>query len=140
MPVGGDDTLTGGSGSTNNLYGDAGDMWDSSVGGNDTLISGTGTDNMWGDAYNKDLFVTTGADTFVFTTANGNDTIYDFENDKDLIDVSGYGFAGDISGFLASNISDLGDDTLINFGGGNTVTLVGFADPSLLTAADFIFV
>jgi hypothetical protein len=36
-------------------------------------------------------------------------------------------------------ITGLGNDTLIDFGGGNSVTLTGFADSTLLTATDFIF-
>ena len=47
---GGNDTLIGGNGGVNFLYGDAFSMSDNAHGGNDTLISGTGTDHMWGDA------------------------------------------------------------------------------------------
>jgi len=134
--VGGNDTLIGGAGATNTLYGDAYDMYDSAVCGNDVLISGTGTDHMWGDAV---VFiggsVTTGADTFVFKPASGNDFIYDFQSDHDKIDVSAYGFAN----IGAMTITDLGNDTKMDFDSGNSVILVGFSDPSLLTGADFKF-
>ena len=44
-----------------------------------------------------------------------------------------------ISG-LVLEITDLGTDTLIEFGAsGDSVTLLGFADPGLLTDGDFIF-
>ena len=51
--VGGHDTLTGGAGATNSLYGDAYAMYDHSHGGNDTLLGGAGAgthNNLFGDA------------------------------------------------------------------------------------------
>jgi Ca2+-binding RTX toxin-like protein len=135
---GGDDVLTGAADVVENqLFGDADEMHDKARGGNDVLISGTGTDYMWGEAYAiSGLDVTTGTDIFVFKPASGDDLIYDFrQSDHDKIDVSGYGF-DDISDLT---ITDLGSDTLIVFGGGNSVTLTGFVDSTLLTAADFIF-
>jgi Ca2+-binding RTX toxin-like protein len=48
---GGDDTLIGGAGGENSLYGDATDLSDSSRGGNDTLIGGDNATNyLVGDA------------------------------------------------------------------------------------------
>ena len=42
---GGNDTLIGGDGAINNLYGDADVMFDNARGGNDTLIGGDGAFN-----------------------------------------------------------------------------------------------
>jgi Ca2+-binding RTX toxin-like protein len=136
---GGNDVLIAGNGpGTNTMYGDASvEMRDYAVGGNDTLISGSAIDNMWGDG-NAMIGpnVTTGADTFVFAPGNNADTIRDFrQTDHDKIDVSAYGF-DNITDLV---ITDLGSDTLIDFGGGNSVKLVGIADPSILSASDFIF-
>ena len=101
---GGNDHLIGGDGSSDNtLIGDAYFMSDNARGGNDTLVSGTGTDHMWGDAQSINGVaasptaptgaVVTGADTFVFAPANGNDDINDFrQSDHDKIDVRAYGF------------------------------------------------
>ncbi len=77
------------------------------------------------------------ADTFVFATGGGDDDIWDFrQSDGDQIDVSAYGF----SSLEDLEITDLGADTLIEFGAsGDSVTLLGFADPALLTDGDFIF-
>ena len=51
-------------------------------------------------------------------------------------DLSDYQFAG--MSDLA--ITGVGADTVIQFGGtGNSVTLVGFGNPGLLFATDFIF-
>jgi hypothetical protein len=152
---GGNDILKGGDNSgsgsvSNELVGDAEFMLNSAQGGNDRLISGTNArDQMWGDAkiINGVIAsptaptgtVTTGSDTYVFAPGNGRDSIMDFrQSDHDKIDVSAFGFADFAALSLA--ISDNGVNTLINFGGGNGVVLVGFADSSLLTAGDFILV
>ena len=99
---------------------------------------------MWGDAQfingapasptAPTGIVVTGADTFVFAPANGTDFIYDFrQSDHDRIDVSAYGF-NTLADML---ITDMGDDTTIGFDATNSVTLIGFGDPSVLQASDF---
>jgi Ca2+-binding RTX toxin-like protein len=134
--IGGNDVLIAGNGpGINNMYGDARfTISDYAVGGNDTLISGNAVDNMWGDAGTVGANATTGADTFVFMPGNNADTIRDFrQTDHDQIDVSAFGF---------SSIDDLDisvgvSNTVIDFGGGNSVTLVGFT--AALTGSDFVF-
>ena len=136
--VGGNDILIAGNGAgtTNELRGDARFISDFAVCGNDILISGNAVDSLWGDGgtgAETGPNVTTGTDTFVFMPGNNADAIFDFrQTDHDRIDLSAFGF--DDIGNL--NIS-VGSDTVIDFGGGNSVTLVGFTDP--LTASDFIF-
>ena len=71
----GDDVLYGGAGN-DVLYGDSSDQIGS---GNDTLDGGAGDDLMWGGA---------GADTFVFQAGHGNDTIKDFTDGEDSIDLT----------------------------------------------------
>lgn len=136
--VGGNDLLVAGNNSINYMYGDARTMSGNAVAGNDTLVSGSGTDFMWGDAYAIiGSGVVTGQDTFVFLQGNGTDSIFDFrQSDGDKIQLSDYHF----SGMADLQISAVGSDTLIQFGStGNSVTLVGFSDPSLLNPSDFIF-
>ena len=139
---GGNDVLVAGnSGGINNMFGDASGfgmasaMSGNAVGGNDTLISGNAVDNMWGDGLTIiGPDVKTGADTFVFLQGNNADMVHDFrQTDHDQIDVSAYGFddIGDL------NISVVSGNTVIDFGTGNSVTLVGITAP--LTASDFIF-
>jgi serralysin len=80
--------------------------------------------------------VVTGADTFVFAPGNGADFIHDLrQGDHDRIDVSAYGF----SSLVDMMITFDGVNTRIDFDATNSVTLVGFADPSALHASDFIF-
>ena len=128
------------------LYGDAREMYGNANGGDDTLISGTGTDHMWGDAEFINGVpvsptaatgtVVTGADTFVFAPDNGADVIYDFrQTDGDRIDVSAYGFTS----LDEMTVTSDGANTRVDFDATNSVTLVGFADPSALHAWDFIF-
>jgi serralysin len=144
--MGGDNILIGGgAGSSNYMYGVAGNMYDNTVAGNNTLISGTGTDYMWGDAqYINGVAaspaaptgnVVTGADTFVFAPSNGNDFINDFrQSDGDRIDVSAYGFQS----LTQMMITFDGANTKIGFDADDSVTLVGFTDPSALRTSDFI--
>lgn len=149
---GGDDTLISGDGSQyNELYGDALFMYDSAQGGDDILISGTGDDDMWGDASVMEDKAQGGSDTFVFADDNGNDTIYDFEQGKDLIDLSAFGatiFAdldSNNNGYLDDGddyVSVAGSNTVIDLGeanggtaGEDTVTVAGVTG---LTDADFL--
>ena len=129
-----DDELNGDAGD-DFLAGDALFLFDQAVGGDDTLNGGTGNDTLWGDGVLYDDAVG-GADVFVFDLGSGHDTVKDFEIDKDLLDVSGYGFTGigqiDISETVA------GTTVLLNGGGVNVgeVFLEGISD---LDADDFIF-
>ena len=143
---GGNDTLIGGAGSINFLNGDVLFMYDNARGGNDTLISSGGTDHMYGDALLINDVVAsptaptgsmvTGTDTFVFAPGNGADFVYDLrQSDHDRVDVSAYGFHG----LADMTIIDTGADTRIEFDATNSVTLVGFGDPAILQASDFIF-
>jgi serralysin len=80
--------------------------------------------------------VITGADNFVFALNSGNDDINDFrQSDFDSIDVSAYGFTS----LDDMTITGDGTNTRIALDADNSVTLVGFADPSELHASDFIF-
>ena len=85
---GGNDTFIGGDNSTNYMYGDALLMIANSQGGDDRLVSGTGTDYMWGDAATMADNAQGGSDTFVFAADSGQDTVYDFEQGKDHLDLS----------------------------------------------------
>ena len=96
--------------------------------GSDTLNGGTGNDEMWGG---------TGADTFIFEADTGTDTIWDFEDGIDLIDLSAFGDVSSTadltittaSGFV--EISGFGDN-------GETIRLFGI-DPADIGDDDFIF-
>lgn len=92
-------------------------------GGNDTLTGGVGRDRLTGGS---------GEDKFVFEEGFGRDVITDFDADpaggQDHIDAS---FPG------AMAISQVGKDTVINFGDGDRLTLLK-VDASTIDATDFI--
>jgi Ca2+-binding RTX toxin-like protein len=93
-------------------------------GGDDTLSGGLGRDVMVGG---------TGSDTFVFSADFGKDVIKDFDADggagmQDFIDAT---FPG------ADAISKSGKNTVIDFGSGDTLTLLNIL-PSQIDASDFV--
>ena len=92
-------------------------------GGDDTLRGGRGRDQMSGGS---------GNDIFVFVVGDGRDTIRDFDadstNGQDHIQVA---FPG------AGAISQVGDNTVINFGNGDRFTLLN-VDASTIDGTDFL--
>jgi hypothetical protein len=139
-----DNPDTGAFVTNNRLYGDALYHLNGNViCGNDRLVSGTGNDDMWGDvAYSGytsgpvDLNrVTTGHDIFVFSANNGNDTIHDFRQGEDKIELQGIGVESFDALMAASHLSQGDTNTVITFGS-NTITVIGITE---LSAADFLF-
>ena len=166
---GGDDVLTGGSGVdfisvggsaiffvNNTLVGDVrsnGGTNTTFIGGDDTLISGAfAADTMTGDFVDGSAgSVTGGNDTFVFAANNGADTITDFHQGEDVINLSGTGLTfldldSDSSGTLDNSddhISIVGGNTVIDLGeaaggsaGVHTVRVSNVID---MNGADFDF-
>ena len=128
LAYGGNDTIYGGEGD-DEIYG--GDGCDLLMGeeGDDTLDGGADADVLVGGS---------GDDTFVFQADHGNDTIKDFEDGNDTIDLTAF---SSITGFSQLTISDNDDgDAVIDlssFGGGE-ITLEGTSS-SDLDASDFDF-
>ena len=96
------------------MYGDGAELLGRARGGDDTLISGSGSnDQMWGDALLVASSAKTGADRFVFSPHNGLDTIKDFQPGQDIIDLRNFGFTG--FNDVASLIQYTSDGALITF-------------------------
>ncbi len=108
--------------------------------GQDTITGGAGNDMLYGDAINisADAMSVSAADLFVFAPGSGNDTIFDFNDALDLLDVSAYGFAGigDVSVTVVGLNTVIDLDPLLN-PGVDTITLDNFG--GVITAADFVF-
>ena len=123
----GDDTVYGGAGHDLLIGGE----------GDDTLIGGEGHDMLVGGEGDDRLIGGAGADTFVFLPDHGNDTIADFSDGEDLIDLSA--FTG-IAGFGDLSIAQQGENVQIDLSahGGGTITLNNFSLEDL-DAADFAF-
>ncbi len=87
----------------------------------------TGNDTITGGA---------GADTFVFASGDGSDTITDFENGTDKIDLSA---VSEVSEFNNLTITQEGDDTKIDLGENvGEIILEDFTSTDL-DASDFEF-
>ncbi|AOY83543.2 DUF4347 domain-containing protein [Moorena producens JHB] len=126
----GDDSLKGGDGD-DNLFGEA---------GNDTLLGGQGQDQLFGGSGNDllkggqgDNILTGGAgkDTFVLSTA-GKNTIVDFEDGLDLLQLEGGLTFGSLSIFEQN-----GDTWITTENNQPLATLTG-VEANLITAKDFI--
>ena len=122
------DTLIG-DGEHNYIYG---------LAGPDRIIGGAGNDRLYGNAYNLDEEGRNGnVDVFVFDVAHGNDSIYDFVDNEDKIDLSAFGLSGFDDLILFSDY--FGITTVdISAHGGGTIKLVDF-DITNLDATDFLF-
>lgn len=140
----GDDTLFGETGN-DNFFGGSGD--DLIFGGadNDTINGGSGFDTIDGGSGDDEMFGRFNADTFVFVDGHGNDTVGDFDsqNDFEQIDFSGLSTINSLADLnLGSATSgaatQVGQDVVIDTGGGNSIVLTG-VNLSDLDAADFIF-
>ena len=139
------DELLGGAGN-DQLFGDAGNDWMSGGDGNDRLTGGPGSDFMRGDAGNDlmlgqrgndDMTGGTGIDTFVFEAFMGRDIVRDFSAaEGDVLRIKALLVGGSLAisdaAVVATYAVDLGNHTRLDFGGGNSVLLLGVADPTAL--------
>jgi Ca2+-binding RTX toxin-like protein len=80
--IGGADIDATGNNGLNIIVGNSGDNRLSGLGGNDSLDGGRGDDRLTGGLFAQD--------TFVFATGYGTDTITDFEDGTDNIDLEGF--------------------------------------------------
>lgn len=117
---GGKDTLEGGGG-RDDLDGGGGKDTLDGGGGKDRIDGGRGADLLTGGG---------GRDTFFFELGSGSDTILDWRDRQDRIEIDG-------STLEQLDIRQTGQDVLISFA--NIRIKVEDADADLFTAADFIF-
>ncbi|MBD3879540.1 MAG: hypothetical protein SR1Q5_07645 [Quinella sp. 1Q5] len=82
----GNDSLSGGT-SADRLFGGAGNDSISGGTGNDSLTGGTGNDSLWGNS---------GADKFIYSSGDGKDIIFGFE-DGDTLTLDGLDFTSSYS-------------------------------------------
>ena len=107
-------------------------IWGNS--GNDTLNGETGNDILHGGDGDDILRGRSGNDTFVFSGANGNDRIYDFQDGGNLIDFSAYA----VNAIGDFDIDQVGVNTVLSNYGGGTIRLDNITAGDL-TDGDFIF-
>ena len=106
--------------------------------GNDVLIGNGGDDFLTGGLGNDSLNGGAGVDSFAYNTdQDAADVILGFTTNE-VIDILSNNPAFDSFGELLAVANDAGANTIFNFGGGNTLTIVGqnIAD---LSASNFTF-
>ena len=127
----GNDTLIGGGGN-DVLEGRNGADFMKGDGGVDYLIGGNGIDSMFGGA---------GDDVFIFSHDGANDYIGDWSGGagaSDRIQLKGYGAAFDTFAEVFGAATQVGSRVIIDFGGGDTLTLLN-TQLSDLHQDDFLF-
>ena len=134
------DLLNGGNGQDRLFGGDDNDILIGGIGddflrgdrGEDQLNGGTGNDRIYGNSDNDilsggtgndALYGGNGSDIFIFEAGYEADRIVDFEDGLDLIDLSDFTNA-EVNAAL-SGISQIGSSAVLDFGNGDTLTLVG---------------
>ena len=104
-------------------------------GGNDKLGGMLGNDRLAGGAGNDTLTGGKGADDFIFKKGYGRDTITDFKNNVDDIDLRSYDFSS-VKKVLAK-ADQVGNDVHIELGGNDVLILKKF-DLDKLDKGDFL--
>ena len=107
--------------------------------GDDVLVGGADTDTLTGNAGNDFLTGGTESDTFVFGDGDGMDTITDFEGGAgagDVLNITGHSAVTSIFTVVNDFATQVGADTVFDFGNGDTVTLLG-VDKNTLFFDDF---
>ena len=110
----GNDTLNGNRGN-DRLRGNDGDDHLFGLRNNDHLEGGAGNDVLDGGTGKDWLFGGTGADTFVFASGYGTDSIHDWEDGIDHIDLGSYGFL-DFELQVKANALQVGADLVVTLG------------------------
>lgn len=121
----GNDSIRGGTGE-DRLSGGTGNDWLAGGAGEDDLQGGAGADTLTGGADDDVLTGGAQADVFLFRRGHGHDTVTDFQNNMDRLDLSAFGLAGFAA--LSALARDTSAGLLIDLGsvGGGTITLQGF--------------
>ncbi|MCW2244172.1 Ca2+-binding RTX toxin-like protein [Azospirillum canadense] len=135
----GNDTIVGGDG-TDSILGGAGadllgggagdDLIDGGIGndtligeeGNDTLFGGAGDDVLWGFGGDDWLIGGAGKDIFAFTLGGGNDYVFEFNADDDLL---GFAIPGISIADLKATAKTVGTSTVFTLSDKSTITVVG---------------
>jgi Ca2+-binding RTX toxin-like protein len=143
----GADTLNGGDGD-DEVFGNAGG--DKIIGGlgndklvgldgNDSFFAGAGFDTLKGGTGNDTLTGGGDADEFEFEPGTGLDVVTDFSTASgDVIRLKDFGAAFDDFTDVQAAASQVGADTVIDLGGGSSITLAG-VNLGDFSADDFLF-
>ena len=127
----GNDSFTG-TGGTDTINGNGGDDTLSGGNGNDTINGGAGHDIIIGGAGSDIIDGGVGDDVFIFSMGDGADTIQNFlagAGTVDQFDLTGFDVA--IVNAAIAGATQIGANTLLNFGNGDTLTLTNVTAANL---------
>ncbi|MEM8690337.1 MAG: fasciclin domain-containing protein [Pseudomonadota bacterium] len=130
----GNDVGFGGDGNDRIFAGSGDDMVDGGA-GNDRIIGGSGNDMITGGLGDDTMVGGAGDDVFIFSTGDGNDKIFHFEDGIDRIDLGGTEFGSFDE--LADAITVMSGRSLIDLGGDQSIMVQG--RHVALGEEDFIF-
>ncbi|SFH97772.1 Ca2+-binding protein, RTX toxin-related [Selenomonas ruminantium] len=92
---------------------------------NDTLTAGSGGASLYGGKGNDTLYGGNGTDRFYWGTGLGNDVVFNYQSNKDIVTFT--------SGSLKSGRSS-GGDVILTSSAGNTITLKNATNKTILVA------
>lgn len=114
------DNLRGNEGA-NAIYGASGNDVIYGRAGDDTVTGDDGNDTLYGQAGNDQLYGGSGSDVFVFGAGYARDRIADFEDDVDIILLTGTGIS--TVGAAMAHARQSGSDVIFDFGGDDVLTV-----------------
>ncbi len=106
-----DNRFWGGKGH-DNIYGKAGD---------DVIRGGAGHDKLYGQGGDDTLYGNGGNDDFIFAPGGGQDVVKGFQNNRDELDFTAFGFEN--TSDLFAKAEQVGNDVLFAFSDANGVTV-----------------
>ncbi|QDG76698.1 hypothetical protein [Labrenzia sp. PHM005] len=98
----------------------------------DQLVGGAANDVLVGAGGNDVLNGGDGQDIFGFALGFGQDVIQDFNVTEDILRMQSLDIGSYADLQVAAVVETTGDDTLISFDDGSSLTLIGVADPSTI--------
>ena len=104
------------------IVGDAGNNYLVGFGGDDAVNGKDGNDRVRGHTGDDTLIGGSGADLFDFDRGDDQDIVDDFEDNIDSIDLRSFGFS--TSAEALGMASQVGSDTVFDFGSGDTLTVL----------------
>jgi Ca2+-binding RTX toxin-like protein len=136
----GDDVLFGGKGDDVFLGGAGNDVLSGDA-GSDVLLGGAGNDLLSGGAGDDVLVGGAGNDVFLFTGGGGNDVVLDFTPGEDILQISSGINGQDIHSAddLASRVTQVGNNVVVDLGHGDSVTLVNTSSEDVQAHPDSYF-